>query len=90
MQAEREREREREREVEEDKCFGGVDGYLHNGAAFSKRAISGDYIASRWVPFSCRASLSHDATFYLLAPKRRQKVSDRIKSREMFLDAHQF
>ena len=42
--------REREREVEEDKCFGGVDGYLHNGAAFSKRAISGDYIASRWVP----------------------------------------
>ena len=59
-------------------------GRVPNGAA-----ISGDYIASRWVPFSCRASLSHDATFYLLAPKRRQKVSDRIQSREMFQGAHQ-
>jgi hypothetical protein len=33
------------------------------------------------------ATLAHDATFYLWAPKRQQKVSDRMQSREMFEDA---
>jgi len=33
------------------------------------------------------ASLAHHATFYLWAPKRQQKASDRIQSREMFEDA---